>query len=75
MAVGIPWRARGALDAPQDQQGPELSTSAVMFWVVLSLAGFVVETTLIIVLGCRATERNEPAGNADAPAEAPRAPG
>jgi hypothetical protein len=46
-----------------------------MFWVFLSLAGFVVETTLIIVLGCRATQRNEPAGNSDAPAEPPRVPG
>jgi hypothetical protein len=30
-----------------------------MFWVILSIVGLAVETALIIVLGCRATERHE----------------
>jgi hypothetical protein len=50
-------------------------TSAAMFWIVLSIAGLVIETTLIIVLGCRITERDEPAGESAAPPESPRVSG
>jgi len=43
-----------------------------MFWILLSIAGLVVETAVIIVLGCRITERDEPAGKSAAPPEPPR---
>lgn len=49
-------------------------TGAALFWIVLSIAGLVVETILIIVLGCRITERDEPAGRSAAPPEPPRVP-
>ena len=55
------------------QREQESITGAGMFWVVLSIVGLVVETALIIVLGCRATERDE---RESAPtAEQPWAPG
>jgi hypothetical protein len=46
-----------------------------VFWVVLSIVGLAAETALIIVLGCRATERYEPAENSAPPTEEPWAPG
>lgn len=42
-----------------------------MFWLCLSIAGLVVETILIVVLGCSATERDQAAGNAAAPDDLP----
>ena len=63
------WRPTAAGSARAEPM-----TGAAMFWIVLSIAGLVVETTLIIVLGCRITERDEPAGNSAArPGTAARA--
>jgi hypothetical protein len=66
---------------PHDLRGPRhghpvrLAVGPPMFWVVLSIVGLAVETALIIVLGCRATERYEPAENSAPPTEEPWAPG
>jgi len=63
-----------AFDPPQDPHGQEPMTGAALFWIVLSIAGLVVETILIIFLGCRITQRDEPAGRSAAPPEPPRVP-
>jgi hypothetical protein len=73
MAVMSPLGAGMAFDPPNHPQGQDPMTGAVI-WIVLSIVGLVVETTLIIVLGCRTTERDEPAGKS-APPEPPRVPG
>jgi hypothetical protein len=64
-----------AFDPPQDPQGQEPMTGAAMFWITLSIVGLIVETALIIVLGRRATERDEPARGSDARADPPRVTG
>jgi hypothetical protein len=55
------------------QREQDSITGAAVFWVVLSIIGLAVETAVIIVLGCRATERNE--RESAPPAEQPWAPG
>jgi hypothetical protein len=50
-------------------------TGAAMLWITLSIVGLIVETALIIVLGRRATERDEPARGSDARADPPRVTG
>jgi hypothetical protein len=63
-----------AFDAPDPRTQGSI-TGPAMFWVVLNIVGLAIETALIIVLGCRATERDEPAGHSSPPAEQSRAPG
>jgi len=74
MSVSSPLGAGAAFDPPETPPGQEPMTGAAMFWIVLSIAGLVLETTLIIVLGCRITERDEPAGKSAARPEPPRVP-
>ena len=81
MRSAAEWMATLVGDRPHDLRGPRhghpvrMAVGTPVFWVVLSIVGLAVETALIIVLGCRATERYEPAERSAPPAEEPWASG